>query len=89
MSLPYESIDDSKEFFKRDNKHTLSAQQQGDFVNSVLYDVYSDFERTLERTSIPNKKSKYISLYQNESDLYAKRISVNNIIFIITSANRL
>lgn len=33
-----------------------NRSEQDDFVNNILYDVCTDFERTLERTSMRTKK---------------------------------
>ncbi|XP_055316323.1 uncharacterized protein LOC129576009 isoform X3 [Sitodiplosis mosellana] len=48
-SSPYDNVDYKKEPCERNKKNI--GPEQGDFVNNILFDVYSDFERTLERAS--------------------------------------
>lgn len=38
---------------KQDNNNQI---EHGNFVNNILFDVYSDFERTLERAETENRK---------------------------------
>lgn len=56
-SSPYDNVDYKKEINERNKNDVCSAPEQGDFVNKILFDVYSDFERTLERTSARNGQS--------------------------------
>lgn len=68
VSSPYENVNCSEKLKQNFAEHTVTNKEHtnqtehGDFVNNILFDVYSDFERTLERAESGNrKKSKQTS----------------------------
>lgn len=84
---PYDNVEYENNLDKASTReHIVSSQDiansknQGDFVNSTLYDVYSDFERTLERTSTRGRKASNESKYKNEihSIKYMKTLCIRS-----------
>lgn len=62
VTSPYDNIDcnriasNNERIVPIQEQHT-PTEQDGDFVNNILFDVYSDFERTLERASMRSRKT--------------------------------
>lgn len=63
---PFDNIESNRDWNKQHTgrehatrTHEFKSQtEQNDFVDNILSDVYSDFERTLERTSTRGRKNK-------------------------------
>lgn len=67
VTSPYDNIDSTRAASNMQQfpdkrivpiqEHQTPTEQDGDFVNNILFDVYSDFERTLERASMRSRKT--------------------------------